>query len=69
MLDWEEELRRIDHSQGLLHQFRTSSLTKIYLNELDETVAMGTNYELAQYYRKSSKVFLPQFSVLEKYGK
>lgn len=41
---------------------------QVYLDENDDIVGVWTNFELTQYLNKVSKVYLPQFAILEKYG-
>jgi len=62
VLDWEDELKE----EGMIPQDAFLSFT--YLNEHGEIIGVTTNCELTQYLNKKSRVKLPQFEVLEKYG-
>ena len=62
MLEWEEEARK----EGIISE--ETFINFVYLDKNDEVIAVWANYELSQYLRKKSQVFLPLFEKLEKYG-
>jgi hypothetical protein len=66
MLEWEEELRQeAVIPKNAFFNFVNIALRQVYLNERDEVLAVSTNFELTQYLRKKSKVYLRQFDILE----
>jgi hypothetical protein len=57
------------HRLQCFHQLRTNADTEVYMDEKDNIEGVWTNFELTQYLRKNSKVYLKQFDTLERYGK
>lgn len=62
MLDWQDELR----DQGVIP--KDAYINFVYLDEADNIVGVKTNFEMHQYSTKKSKISLPHFKVLERYG-